>query len=139
MSLPDWSLPDWEMPEWAEARGRALNHFPAIDPARAALVVIDMQGAFITAGAPFANPRAEAIIPAVNRLAGRFRAARAPVIWTRQSVGPQPPLAMPAWQYDPADPFVAGAMAALTPGAALHGLHPAMAVAPGDAVIDKYR
>ena len=36
------------IPDWATERGRELNHFPVIDLRRTALIVVDMQNAFMT-------------------------------------------------------------------------------------------
>lgn len=130
---------DVVLPEWAVERGKWLNSFGEIDPARTALVIVDMQGAFVAQGEIFANPYAEAIIPNVNRLAAAMRAAGGTVIWTRQSVSGEAPLAMAPWQYDPSDERVRAAMDALTPGAASHDLDPRMERLSTDLVLDKYR
>lgn len=127
------------LPEWAVERGKWLNTFEEIDPARSALVIVDMQRAFVGEGEVFGNPYARAIIPQVNALAAAMRAAGGQVIWTRQTVSAEPPLAMAPWQYDPADAKVRTAMDALSAGSAAHELHPDMAVLSGDLVIDKYR
>lgn len=128
-----------ELPDWAVARGRGLNDFPRLLPGRTALVVIDMQRAFVGEGEVFGNAHARAIIDPVNQLAEAARDAGCPVIWTRQTVSDTPPLAMPDWQYDMADPHVARAVAALRAGTESHALHPAMAVDRHDLVLDKYR
>jgi nicotinamidase-related amidase len=128
-----------ELPDWAVARGSRLNLFDAIDPACTALVVIDMQRAFLCEEEVFGNPYALGIISAVNRLASAMRASGGRVIWTRQTVSAAPPRAMPAWQYDMSDPRVACAVEAMVAGAHAHELHPAMAVGLDDIVIDKYR
>lgn len=128
-----------DLPDWAVERGSALNRFDTIDPARAALVVIDMQNVFLAPGEVFGNPNALDIIPAVNRLAGAARAAGMPVIWTRQTVSADPALAMPDWQYDLSLPDVRRAVETMIAGTRSHALHPEMAVQPEDAVIDKYR
>lgn len=128
-----------DLPDWAVARGRHLNSFTAIDPARTALVVVDMQNVFLAAGEVFGNPNALEIIDPVNGLAAAMRAAGGTVIWTRQTVSHDPPLAMPAWQYDLSIPHVRRAVETMLAGTASHALHPEMDVAPGDIVIDKYR
>lgn len=128
-----------DLPDWAVERGSALNRFDTIDPTRAALVVIDMQNVFLAPDEVFGNPNAMDIIPAVNRLAGAARAAGMPVIWTRQTVSSDPALAMPEWQYDLSIPDVRRAVETMIAGTRSHALHPAMAVEPGDVVIDKYR
>lgn len=128
-----------DLPDWAVTRGSALNRFDTIDPARAALVVIDMQNVFLAPDEVFGNANAIDIIPAVNRLAGAMRAAGAPVIWTRQTVSDDPALAMPDWQYDLSLPDVRRAVETMIAGTRSHALHPGMAVDAGDVVIDKYR
>ncbi len=128
-----------DLPGWAVERGKWLNAFGEIDPARTALVVIDMQGAFLSPEEIFGNPHAMDIIPQVNRLAQAMRDAGGRVIWTRQTVSDEPPLAMAPWQYDPSDPGVRKAMDALTAGAPSHDLHPDMVTGEGDLVLDKYR
>ncbi|QSR17232.1 cysteine hydrolase family protein [Novosphingobium sp. KA1] len=127
------------LPDWVTERGRGYNTFPAFDPRSAALVVIDMQAAFVGVGEVFGNAHARDAITPCNALATAMRQAGAAVIWMRQTTSEQPPLAMPHWQYDRSDPFVAGAIAALRAGTPSHDLDPAMARAAGDLVLDKYR
>jgi nicotinamidase-related amidase len=127
------------IPAWAIERGAILNAFTRLDPARTALVAIDMQTVFLAPEEVFGNPRAIDIVPAVNRLARAIRDAGGTVIWTRQTVSHAPPLAMPAWQYDLSIPDVRRAVETMLAGTRSHALHPAMDVAPGDPVLDKYR
>jgi len=127
------------LPDWAVERGRQLNDFHSVDPARTALVAIDMQNVFLAAGEVFGNPNALAIVDTVNRLAAAFRAAGSPVIWTRQTVDHRPPRAMPDWQYDLSIAEVREAVETMIAGTRSHALHAEMAVAPSDIVIDKYR
>jgi ureidoacrylate peracid hydrolase len=61
-------------------RGR-VDWFDRLDPARTALVVIDMQTAFCAPGAPAEVPLARGIVPAINDLARAVRALGCPVIW----------------------------------------------------------
>lgn len=61
-------------------RGR-LHLFDALDPRRSALLVIDMQNAFVAPGAPVEVPAARDIVPAINRLAAELRRRGVPVIW----------------------------------------------------------
>jgi ureidoacrylate peracid hydrolase len=63
-----------------ERRGR-LHLYERLDPKRTALVVIDMQNAFVAPGAPIEVPRARAVVPAINRLARELRKRGAAVIW----------------------------------------------------------
>ncbi len=61
-------------------RGR-VDWFDRLDPARTALVVIDMQTAFCAPGAPAEVPLAREIVPAINALTGALRKIGCPVIW----------------------------------------------------------
>ncbi|WP_067734856.1 cysteine hydrolase family protein [Novosphingobium naphthalenivorans] len=128
-----------ELPEWAIARGRGYNSFDTIDPARTALVVIDMQSVFVAEEEIFGNRHARAIVPQINRLVRGLRDTGVQVIWTRQTVSDAPPLAMPEWQYDMTDPVVQRAVGAMQVGAAARELFPEMALEPNDLVLDKYR
>lgn len=61
-------------------RGR-LHLYDSLATKRTALLVIDMQNAFVAAGAPIEVPAARAIVPAINRLAAELRRRGVPVIW----------------------------------------------------------
>ena len=127
-----------DLPVWAEARGRALNAFDALEPGTA-LVNIDMQSIFIDEGAVYGNPHGRDIVAPVNTLSEAMRAAGHPVIWTRQTYTSRGMAAPAAWQYDLADPTVAAAVAALEAGKTGHALHAGMRVEPADTVLDKHR
>jgi nicotinamidase-related amidase len=127
------------LPRWARERGAALNAFAALERGRTALVVIDMQSAFLAEDQVYGDANGRGVVASVNALAAALRAAGAPVIWTRQTYTAEPPLAPPEWQYDPTQPGVAAGVAALTAGSTGHGLYPAMDVGALDVVIDKYR
>jgi nicotinamidase-related amidase len=127
------------LPRWAIARGRGLNDFPRLAKGRTVLVNIDMQTVFLGEDQVYGNPHGRDIIPAVNALSAAMRAAGAPVIWTRNTHTAAGPCASPAWQYDLTIPQVAAGVAALRAGTTSQDLYPAMAAAPGDIVVDKYR
>jgi ureidoacrylate peracid hydrolase len=61
-------------------RGR-VEWFDRLDPARTALLVIDMQTAFCAPGAPAEVPLSRAIVPAINDLTRALRKLGCPVIW----------------------------------------------------------
>jgi ureidoacrylate peracid hydrolase len=61
-------------------RGRA-QWFDRLDPARTALLVIDMQTAFCAAGAPAEVPSSREIVPPINALTRELRDLGCPVIW----------------------------------------------------------
>jgi len=61
-------------------RGR-LHLFEKLDAGKTALLVIDMQNAFVAPDAPVEVPAARAIVPAINRLAKELRERGGQVIW----------------------------------------------------------
>lgn len=63
------------------ARRGDLHWFTRLDPAKTALLVIDMQNTFCMPGAPGEVPMARAIVPNINRLSARLRAMGVPVFW----------------------------------------------------------
>lgn len=68
-------------------RGR-LHIFDSLDPAKTAMVVVDMQKTFCEPGAPAEVPASRDIIAPINRLAAGLRAAGGTVIWcTHANVG----------------------------------------------------
>src|SRR5690606_6765109 len=75
-------------------RGR-LHVFDRLDPARTALVVIDMQEAFLAPGAPSEVAAARAIVPNINRLAAALRQAGGIVAWIQATFSDDP---MGGWE-----------------------------------------
>jgi ureidoacrylate peracid hydrolase len=63
-----------------QRRGR-YHLFDRLDPARTALVVIDMQSTFCAPGSPAEVPAAHGIVGPINRLTGELRGLDVPVIW----------------------------------------------------------
>ena len=63
------------------ARRGDVHWFTRLDPAKSALLVIDMQNTFCMPGAPGEVPLSREIVPNINRLAARLRAMGVPVIW----------------------------------------------------------
>ena len=65
-----------EIVERVLARRGRLHLFDSLDPKRTALLVIDMQNAFVAPGAPIEVPAARAIVAPINRLAADAAQAR---------------------------------------------------------------
>jgi ureidoacrylate peracid hydrolase len=70
-----------EIVERVVARRGRLHAFEALDAKRTALLVIDMQNAFVARGAPVEVPAARDIVAPINRLAAALRQRGVPVIW----------------------------------------------------------
>ena len=83
MKLNGATIPDAIVQRVVGRRG--VEHvFADLDPRRAALVVIDMQHAFMDDAVGFAVvPTARDIVPAVNRLAAALRQAGGGVFWVK--------------------------------------------------------
>jgi ureidoacrylate peracid hydrolase len=63
-----------------QRRGR-YHLFDRLDPARTALIVIDMQNTFCAPGAPAEVPAARGIVAPINRVSAELRTLGVPVIW----------------------------------------------------------
>ena len=68
------AIPSYAIERALARRGR-LHPFEDLDPARTALVVVDLQNGFMVPGQPAEIAQAREIVPAVNRLARATRAA----------------------------------------------------------------
>src|SRR5215471_19923549 len=85
MRLKGATIPDFVV-ERAVARRGAEHCFADLDPARTALVVIDLQHAFMNEAVGHAVcPAARGIVPAVNRLAAAVREAGGGVFWVKMT------------------------------------------------------
>lgn len=60
----------------------------ALDPRRAALLIVDLQNDFVREGAPQEVAQARETLPAVRTLIDAVRGAGRPVIYTRYTAGP---------------------------------------------------
>lgn len=70
-----------EIVERVTARRGRLHLYDSLDARRTALLVIDMQNAFVAPGAPIEVPAAREIVPSINRLAAELRRRGVPLIW----------------------------------------------------------
>jgi ureidoacrylate peracid hydrolase len=85
-AIPQGPIHDIDIPRWVVdrviARRGAEHAFADLDPARTALIVIDMQNAFMLPGVAFVEiATAPGIVPNINRLAAAMRAAGGTVVW----------------------------------------------------------
>ncbi len=135
------TIPDDIRRRIAARRGR-FQIFDALEARKTALLVIDMQKAFLDPGAPIEVRAARGIIPNINRLAAAARAAGVPVVWVQ----------MTAWQREDgsnswpvfyehfATPeFGARHREALSAGAPLHALADGLDIGSDDLRLPKSR
>src|SRR5215469_489434 len=139
MKLSGATIPDNVVQRVTERRGTA-HPFAELDPAKTALVVIDMQHAFMDDAVGHAVcPAARDIVPAINRLAGALRQVGGAVFWVRMTHDDK---CLDDWSvaFEIATPEArAKRIAALTAGSLGHSLWPDLDVRPEDEIVDKYR
>jgi ureidoacrylate peracid hydrolase len=118
-------------------RGR-LNAYDSLDPRRTALIVVDMQVAFMGEGASMEISCAREIVPVINRLAAGMRTLGAMVTWAKMTVSAANP--WPLFYDHVLSPDVAAQTAAdlseMAPG---HALWRELEIRPEDFVFNKNR
>jgi ureidoacrylate peracid hydrolase len=139
MKLNGTTIPDSIVRRVIEFRG-SEHSFADLDPARTALVVVDLQHAFMNEAVGFAPvPAARDIVPAVNRLAAAVRETGGGVFWIKMTHDER---CFDDWSvaYElPTPQFRDKRIAALTEGTLGHELWPELDVQPEDEIVKKYR
>ena len=121
------------------ARRGKLHVFESLDPERTALLVIDMQNAFVAPGAPVEVPAARGIVAPINRLAAELRRRGVPVIWVLHENQPGGGDWDAFFGVFVAPDKRAAAAAALTAGNHFQKLWPELKTNAGDVSISKNR
>jgi ureidoacrylate peracid hydrolase len=122
-----------------ERRGRE-HVYDDLDPAKSALVVVDMQNAFMLPGVAHSLcPMAETIVPNINRLAKAVRDTGGTVFWIKTTFTQE---ALRSWStyfamVSPAR--VAKRIEALTADSVGHQLWSGLDVRPQDPIVEKNR
>jgi len=139
MKLNGTTIPDSIVRRVIEFRG-SEHSFADLDPARTALVVVDLQHAFMNEAVGFAPvPAALNIVPAVNRLAATVRETSGGVFWIKMTHDER---CFDDWSvaYElPTPQFRDKRIAALSEGTLGHELWPELDVQPEDEIVRKYR
>lgn len=120
---------------------RGTEHvFDDLDPARTALVVVDLQNAFMMPGVAHAEvPEAREIVPNVNRLAAALRAAGGTVIWIVTTYDKAIDSEWSAYYRLSTPAHGAKRSAALTKGSIGHAIWSGLEVKPEDPIVEKRR
>ncbi len=122
-----------------ERRGRA-HVYDDLDPAKSALVVVDMQNAFMLPGAAHSLcPMAEKIVPNINRLAGAVRATGGTVFWIKTTFTEEALRSWSTYFEMTTPPRVAKRIEALTADSLGHQLWSGLDVRPQDPIVEKNR
>ena len=128
------SIPEQVIAQVKAQRGK-LNRYDRLVGPKTALVVIDLQNAFMLPGMPVEVPMAREIVPNVNKLAAATRAVGGKVVWVKMNLEGQ----TEAWQvFFDGDPRRA-TLSELTPGAHGFELYADLDVRPEDAIVVKRR
>ena len=123
------------------ARRGKLHLYDDLDPARTAMIVIDMQNAFMEPGAVAEVPIAREIVPNINRLADACRSSGGAVAWVQVTVAPEggadywPGLLDHVNTPERAALFID----ALADGSHGHAIWPDLEVKDGDIIVNKNR
>ena len=133
------SIPQSVVDRVVAKRGREYV-YEAFDPAKTALVVVDMQNAFMLPGVAHALcPMAEKIVPNINRLAQTVRETGGTVVWIKTTFKDD---ALQSWStyFEMVSPqHGAKRVEALTAGSKGHQLWDSLEVRAQDLIIEKNR
>jgi len=139
MKLTGATIPDHVVQRVVARRG-SVHCFSDLDPARTALVVVDLQRGFMDDAVGHAVvPAARDIVPAVNRLAAAVRQTGGGVFWIKNT---HDAACLTEWSVaqDMATPEMRERRAAaMSEGTAGHELWPTLDVQPDDETVLKYR
>ena len=134
------AIPEHALANIRERRGGKLHIYDSLDPAKTALVVIDMQKYFVEPGMTGEVPIANDIVPNINRLAAALRAGGGKVAWVIRTF---PDDIIETWSVMMRDMFSAERREAmlkhLHAGGAGYPLARELETAPGDWRLDKTR
>jgi ureidoacrylate peracid hydrolase len=133
------SIPQSVVTRVIERRGRE-HVYDNLDPAKTALVVVDMQNAFMLPGVAHALcPMAEKIVPNINRLAQAVRETGGTVVWIKTTFTED---ALESWStyFEMVSPqHGAKRVEALAAGSKGHQLWDSLDVRAQDLVVEKNR
>jgi ureidoacrylate peracid hydrolase len=133
------SIPQSVVARVIERRGRE-HIYENVDPAKTALVVVDMQNAFMLPGVAHALcPMAEKIVPNINRLAQTVRETGGTVVWIKTTFK-EDALANWSTYFEMVSPqHGAKRVEALTAGSKGHQLWDTLDVRAQDLIVEKNR
>ena len=133
-----------EIPQWATelalARRGKLHVHQNLDPAKTALIVVDLQNAFMIEEVAVAYvPFAAEIVSNVNKLAAAVRHTGGKVFWIKQTVDDASCLAWSEWLNMMRPHVRDGVVRNLAPGSRGHAIYAELDVKPEDEIVEKRR
>ena len=130
-------IPRWVTDRVIKRRG-AEHVLTDLDPAKTALIVIDMQNAFMLPRVAFAViETAPEIVPNINRLADAVRSAGSTVVWIKMTYSDDEPVDWSAFYRLVTPELGASRQAALTKGSEGHQIWKDLDVHADEPVIEK--
>ncbi|MGB6104173.1 MAG: cysteine hydrolase [Pusillimonas sp.] len=123
----------------AMARRGALEVYPDIEPRRTALLVIDLQNAFVASGQPGELVYAREIVDNVNRIAKALRHAGGKVAWIKHTNAEAAGSPWPRFMEFSAAGWGKALTDALVPGSEGHEIYPGLQVEEQDDIVFKTR
>src|SRR5260370_22113686 len=78
------------IPPWAIELGKSRSGLSSLNPTATALIVVDLQNAFLAPGQTLANPHALDIVPNVNSISRAVRQRAGLVVFLRHTVTDDP-------------------------------------------------
>jgi ureidoacrylate peracid hydrolase len=143
-NLGEVSMHKIEMPQWAidralERRGKPHPH-EDLDPRKTALIVVDLQNAFMIEEVAVAYvPVAVEIVPNVNRLAAVVRATGGKVFWIKHTIDSGSLTSWSEYLGMLTPGTREGQLKNLAPGSRGHDIYSTLEIKPVDEVVQKYR
>jgi len=132
-------IPQWAIDRTLERRGKLHVH-ENLDPAKTALIVVDLQNGFMVEEVAVAYvPVAVEIVPNVNKLAAAVRRTGGKVFWIKQTVDGASAVAWSEWLAMMTPAARQSLLTNLAPGSRGHAIYPGLEVRPEDEIVQKYR
>jgi ureidoacrylate peracid hydrolase len=133
-----------EIPQWATelalARRGKLHVHQNLDPAKTALIVVDLQNAFMIEEVAVAYvPFAVEIVPNVNKLAAAVRRTGGKVFWIKQTLDDAGCVAWSEWLNMMRPGVRTGFVRNLAPGSRGHAIYADLDVKAEDEIVEKGR
>jgi ureidoacrylate peracid hydrolase len=114
--------------------------FAELDPARTALLVVDMQNGYMDAEVGHSSvPTAPGIVPAINHLADSLRQAGGAVFWIQNATTEQSRVEWSVLEEQASPARRAARIRSVSPGTKGHEFWPALDIRDGDEIVPKYR
>lgn len=132
------AIPEHAIAAALKRRGKLHLYDTLLGPATA-LVVIDLQNAFMLPGMPAEVPVAREIVPNVNRLAAGVRSVGGTVAWVKMTIQDETRSWSHWFDYFMTGDRKAAMLKALSRGEPGHQLHAGLDVKPSDPLVEKTR